>query len=68
MARSASIRSLALFGGVRVRRIELDDLSLALRVAADGSLSIAAAGDETATPIPLPSGRPTGPETSELAP
>jgi hypothetical protein len=57
----------ALFGAVRVRRLELDDLALRLRVAADGALSIAAGGDESATPIPLPAGPPTGPETLTLA-
>ena len=45
----------AFLGEVRVRRLELDDLSLRLRVAADGALSIAAAGDDTAAPIALPS-------------
>src|SRR5271165_3276030 len=47
----------AFFGEVRVRRLELDDLGLRLRVAADGALSIAAGGDETAAPIPLPAGQ-----------
>ncbi len=45
----------AFLGQVKVRRLELDDLGLRLRVAADGSLSIAAAGDEAAAPIALPS-------------
>ncbi len=45
----------AFLGEVRVRRLELDDLGLRLRVAADGALSIAAGGDETAAPIALPS-------------
>ena len=45
----------AFLGEVRVRRLELDDLSLRLRVAADGALSIAAAGDAAAAPIALPS-------------
>ncbi|MGB7975155.1 MAG: AsmA-like C-terminal region-containing protein [Roseiarcus sp.] len=39
---------------VRVRRLELDGLDLRLRVAADGALSLAVAGDSGATPIPLP--------------
>jgi hypothetical protein len=46
----------AAFGDVKVRRLELDGLGLRLHVAADGSLSLAAAGDETAAPIALPSG------------
>jgi len=46
----------ALVGKLVVRRLELDGLDLRLRVAADGSLSIAAAGDESAAPIALPSG------------
>ena len=37
---------------VKVRRLELDGLQLALRVSADGALSLAA-GDGEATPIPL---------------
>src|ERR1700689_823864 len=40
---------------VKVRRLELDGLDLALRVAADGALSLAVASDSGATPIPLPS-------------
>ncbi len=40
---------------VKVRRLELDGLELRLRVAADGALSIAVSGDESATPIALPS-------------
>ncbi|HXZ16227.1 MAG TPA: DUF3971 domain-containing protein, partial [Roseiarcus sp.] len=47
----------ALLGAVQVRRLELDDLRLTLRVAADGALSIAAGGDATAAPIPLPAGQ-----------
>src|SRR5271163_1009735 len=39
---------------VRVRRLELDGLDLRLRVAADGALSLAVAGDSGATPILLP--------------
>ncbi len=45
----------ALIGDVEVRRVELDELGLRLRVAADGSLSIAAAGSDSAAPIALPS-------------
>ncbi len=45
----------ALLGDVQVRRVELDELDLRLRVAADGSLSIAAAGSDSAAPIALPS-------------
>jgi Protein of unknown function/AsmA-like C-terminal region len=45
----------AFVGKVMVRRLELEGLGLRLRVAADGSLSIAAAGDESAAPIALPS-------------
>jgi Protein of unknown function/AsmA-like C-terminal region len=41
---------------VKVRRLELDGLDLRLRVAPDGALSIAVSGDESATPIALPSG------------
>ena len=39
---------------VRVSRLELDGLDLRLRVASDGALSLAVAGDSGATPIPLP--------------
>ncbi len=46
----------AVFGSVRVRRLELDDLGLKLRVAPDGALSFAAAGGEPAAPIALPTG------------
>ena len=56
----------AFLGSVRVRRLELDDLGLRLRVAADGSLSIAAAGDDTAAPIALPS-RSSGLESLNFA-
>ncbi len=45
---------------VRVRRLELDGLALRLRVAADGALSLAVAGDLGATPIPLPSATSSG--------
>jgi hypothetical protein len=45
---------------VRVRRLELDGLDLRLRVAADGALSLAVAGDSGATPIPLPSAASSG--------
>ena len=45
---------------VRVRRLELDGLALRLRVAADGALSLAVAGDSGATPIPLPSATSSG--------
>jgi AsmA-like C-terminal region/Protein of unknown function len=45
---------------VRVRRLELDGLDLRLRVAADGALSLAVAGDSGATPIPLPSSASSG--------
>src|SRR5258708_7843245 len=45
---------------VRVRRLELDGLDLRLRVAADGALSLAVAGDSGATPIPLPSPASSG--------
>ena len=45
---------------VRVRRLELDGLALRLRVAADGALSLAVAGDAGATPIPLPSATSSG--------
>jgi hypothetical protein len=38
----------ALMAQVRVRRIELDGLTMRLRVAADGALSIAVAGDDSA--------------------
>lgn len=39
---------------VKVRRLELDGLDLRLRVAADGALSIAVSGDESAAAIALP--------------
>ena len=45
---------------VRVRRLELDGLDLRLRVAADGALSLAVAGDSGATPIPLPGAASAG--------
>ena len=45
------------FGRVKVRRLELDGLDLRLRVAADGALSIAVSGDESAAPIALPERR-----------
>jgi AsmA-like C-terminal region/Protein of unknown function len=45
---------------VRVRRLELDGLDLRLRVAADGALSLAVAGDSGATPISLPSAASSG--------
>jgi hypothetical protein len=45
---------------VRVRRLELDGLDLRLRVAADGALSLAVAGDSGATPIPLPAATSSG--------
>jgi hypothetical protein len=56
----------AFLGQVRVRRLELDELGLRLRVAADGSLSIAAAGDEVAAPIALAS-RSSGLESLNFA-
>ena len=54
------------FGGVKVRRLELDGLDLRLRVAADGALSLAVSGDESATPIALPTGG-SGLESPNLA-
>ena len=45
----------AFVGKITVRRLELGGLGLRLHVASDGSLSIAAAGDESAAPIALPS-------------
>ena len=56
----------AFLGEVKVRRLVLDELGLRLRVAADGSLSIAAAGDEAAAPIALPGGG-SGLESLNLA-
>ncbi|MDE3176933.1 MAG: hypothetical protein KGM15_12605 [Pseudomonadota bacterium] len=48
-----SLDAFALLGlQVKVRRLELDGLQLALRVGADGELSVAA-GEGEATPIPL---------------
>jgi len=44
----------ALLAQVKVRRLELDGLSMRLRVAADGALSIAVSGDDSAAPIALP--------------
>jgi AsmA-like C-terminal region/Protein of unknown function len=52
---------------VKVRRLELDGLDLRLRVAADGSLSLAVASDSGATPIPLPGATPEGGSGSDLA-
>ncbi len=52
---------------VKVRRLELDGLDLRLRVAADGALSLAVAGDSGATPIPLPGATPEGAGAPDLA-
>jgi hypothetical protein len=52
---------------VRVRRLELDGLDLRLRVAADGTLSLAVANDSGATPIPMPGATPEGRGTPDLA-
>ena len=52
---------------VRVRRLELEGLDLRLRVAADGALSLAVAGDSGATPIPLPGAVSAGPGGTGLA-
>ncbi len=52
---------------VEVRRLELDGLSLRLRVAADGALSLAASSDSGATPIALPSAAPAGGAAPDLA-
>ncbi|WP_210208886.1 AsmA-like C-terminal domain-containing protein [Roseiarcus fermentans] len=46
----------AFLGEVRVRRLELDDLGLRLRVDPAGALSFAAAADEQAATIALPTG------------
>ncbi len=51
---------------VKARRVELDGLNLRLRVAADGALSIAVSGDDSAAPIALPSGA-SGLESPNLA-
>ena len=48
-----------LLAQVKVRRLQLNGLALQMRVAADGALSIAVSGDESAAPIALPSG-PSG--------
>lgn len=57
-----------LMAQVRVRRVELDDLSLRLRVAADGTLSIAMAGGAGEAPIiALPQAPTTGLESATLA-
>jgi hypothetical protein len=52
---------------VNVRRLELDGLNLRLRVAQDGALSIAVAGDANAAPIALPSSGSAGLESANLA-
>jgi len=59
----------ALLGAqVKVRRVELDGLSLRLRVAADGALSIAMSGDAAEAPIiALPRTPATGLESATLA-
>ncbi len=44
----------AFLAQVKVRRLELDGLSMRLRVAQDGALSIAVSGDDSAAPIALP--------------
>jgi hypothetical protein len=56
----------AILGDVKIRRLELDDLGLWLKVAADGSLSIAASGDQSTAPIALP-GRTSGLDSPNLA-
>lgn len=58
----------ALYGAVKVSRLELDDLNLRLHVAADGALSIAAAGDGAAAPIALSGGgaEPASPNIGAL--
>ena len=48
-----------LLAQVKVRRLQLNGLALQMRVAANGALSIAVSGDESAAPIALPSG-PSG--------
>ena len=53
---------------VRVSRLELDGLDLRLRVAADGALSLAVAGDSGATPIPLPGRASADGEASPVLP
>ena len=59
---------LALFmAQVKVRRVELDDLSLRLRVAADGRLSIAMSGDSGEASIALPRTPATGLESTTPA-
>ncbi len=61
----------ALFAAsVKVRRLELDGLDLRLRVAADGALSIAVSGDESAAPIALPERRvwPRKPQSRRAGP
>jgi AsmA-like C-terminal region/Protein of unknown function len=52
---------------VRVRRLELEGLDLRLRVAADGALSLAVAGDSGATPIALPGPVAAGPGGTGLS-
>ena len=51
---------------VKVRRLQLDGLALRVRVAADGALSIAVSGDDSATPIAVP-GVASGPGIPNLA-
>ena len=55
------------FLDVRVSRLELDGLDMRLRVAADGALSLAAASDSGATPIPLAGATSTDPNGPGLA-
>jgi Protein of unknown function/AsmA-like C-terminal region len=56
----------ALIGQASVRRLELDGLTMRLRVAPDGALSIAVSGDAGAAPISLPNSAP-GLESPNLA-
>ena len=56
----------ALLAQVKVRRLELDELEMRLRVASDGSLSIAVSGDQGAAAIGLPNSA-SGAESPNLA-
>ncbi|HVP99618.1 MAG TPA: AsmA-like C-terminal domain-containing protein [Roseiarcus sp.] len=56
-----------LMAQLKVRRIELDDLSLRLRVAANGTLSIAMAGAGEAPIVAVPHSQEAGLESATLA-
>ena len=55
------------FAEVKVRRLELEGLTLRLHVAKEGDLSIAVSGDASAAPIPLPNSSSSGLESANIA-